>query len=372
MNESRLRLVLRGAVALAICSPALAASCGGSVAPVDDAGASSTSSSGGSSGSSSGSTSGSSSGSSSGSTSGSSSGSSSGSFDASLDCGAPAELPDANVCTYYVPVPCDFVWDGGGIASDQCRSLCDPADAGLSPVFFCNVLKLDNGQSVQCNTCVVGRLQDGYAIATTEAPNALTAHFAITAELEAASVHAFERLAAELEAHGAPATLSARARRAARDEIRHARVMRSFARRHGGHPVTPRRAPAPVRTLEEIARENAVEGCVRETYGAAVATFQAEHAADPELRAAMARIADDETRHAALGWDVAAWAREQLCRDANARVDREMGRAVDALARAVGRGAAPELSEAGLPDAGTSARIFGALRASLWSRGRGA
>jgi hypothetical protein len=41
------------------------------------------------------------------------------------------------------------------------------------------------------------------------------------------------------------------------------------------------------RSLESIAIENAVEGCVNETWAALVATLQAAHATDPELRAVM-------------------------------------------------------------------------------------
>src|SRR5258708_38720960 len=51
--------------------------------------------------------------------------------------------------------------------------------------------------------------------------------------MEAASVRAFQRLARELAAHGAPLELVREARRAARDEARHARVMTTLARRHG-------------------------------------------------------------------------------------------------------------------------------------------
>src|SRR5262249_32306722 len=50
------------------------------------------------------------------------------------------------------------------------------------------------------------------------------------AHLEAASVAAFERLAAELTALGAPLDLVEEARRAAGDEIRHAAVIGTLAR----------------------------------------------------------------------------------------------------------------------------------------------
>src|SRR5580693_1889069 len=60
------------------------------------------------------------------------------------------------------------------------------------------------------------------------------------AYLEAASVRAFDWLEDELSAHGAPERLQARARRAARDEVRYARAIapgegcaRAFARGDG-------------------------------------------------------------------------------------------------------------------------------------------
>ncbi len=71
------------------------------------------------------------------------------------------------------------------------------------------------------------------------------------------------------------------------------------------------RRPA-LRSLEALAVENAVEGCVRETMGALFAMHQAASAADPHVRATMVSIAPDETRHAALGWAVAEWALDSL------------------------------------------------------------
>ena len=56
-----------------------------------------------------------------------------------------------------------------------------------------------------------------------------------------------------------------------------------------------------VRMLVEVAMDNAAEGCVRETYGAAVAAFQGEWAQDRAVRRAMRAIADDEAEQASLG-----------------------------------------------------------------------
>jgi hypothetical protein len=84
-----------------------------------------------------------------------------------------------------------------------------------------------------------------------------------------------------------------------------------------------------VRSLEGIAVENAVEGCVREALGALLASWQAQAAADPLIRAAMKRIAVDETRHAALAFEVDAWVRGRLDASARARVEEARRQAVD-------------------------------------------
>ena len=127
------------------------------------------------------------------------------------------------------------------------------------------------------------------------------------ASLEAASIPAFETLARELEAHGAPRSLCRAARRAAADEVRHARMMTALARRHGARPAQLRTRPGCIRSLARISVENCVEGCVRETFGAMVAMWQAREAKDPELRRVFRVIARDEARHAALAFRVAGW-----------------------------------------------------------------
>jgi hypothetical protein len=162
-------------------------------------------------------------------------------------------------------------------------------------------------------TCVAGRRPEGLCpSAAVHRGATLGAYFADAARLEAASVHAFERLARELGALGAPESLIARAARSALDEIRHARVTGDLARRFGNEPTPANVAPWRARSALQIALENAVEGCVRETYGALVAHHQAQTALDPHVRAAMQQIAEDETRHAELSWHIAHWLEPQL------------------------------------------------------------
>ena len=167
--------------------------------------------------------------------------------------------------------------------------------------------------------------------------------------LEAASVDAFRHLRRELIAHGAPRRLVRAAERAARDEVRHARMTRALATRYGGEVIAPRVEPRPVRNLEAVAIENAVEGCVREAFGALIACFQAAAARDPVIRAAMARIARDETRHAALAFEVDAWLRGKLGGSARARVEAARDRALGELASNAVEAPAALRSTIGLP-----------------------
>jgi hypothetical protein len=123
-----------------------------------------------------------------------------------------------------------------------------------------------------------------------------------------------------------------------------------------------------VRSLEAIAAENAVEGVVRETFGAAVALWQAKHARDAEVRAALRRIADDECRHAELSWRVARWARTRLPREAHARIDAAARRGIGELRREVRCEVAPAVREhAGLPCARDAIRLLSMVGEQFWS-----
>jgi hypothetical protein len=214
----------------------------------------------------------------------------------------------------------------------QCRiasSECD--DSGVYPtsgpvMIECGTFKIGCGG--------VGRRPEGLVDPSREGARDLVAGWlAENAHLEAASIVAFDRLRGELEALGAPRRLVRAAARSARDEVRHARVMTKLARRRGAEPAPVRVRPrARRRSLEAFALENAVEGCVRETFGALVAVRQARAARDPELRAAMERIAEDETRHAALAWSIAKWIAPRLDAAGRARVAAAMRGALASLA----------------------------------------
>ena len=165
------------------------------------------------------------------------------------------------------------------------------------------------------------------------------------------------------------------------DEVRHARTTWRLARRYGGRPIEVRalrpatgdsratRLPrAEPRALEAIAAENAVEGCVGETFGALLAMHQAMRATDPGVRMAMRSIAVDETRHAALAWAVAKWMETKLSGEARARVREARRTAVATLRDELARGAPAKLvAYAGVPARDVALQMIDALTASLWA-----
>ncbi|HEU4533096.1 MAG TPA: ferritin-like domain-containing protein [Polyangiaceae bacterium] len=227
----------------------------------------------------------------------------------------------------------------------------------------------------ESNTCA-GRRPAGLVALGAGADDELVRYLEEQAYLEAASVEAFERLAGELASLGAPRSLVRRARRAKADEVRHHALLVEVGRRYDARFLAPapRVAPAGRRSLLAFALENAIEGCVRETWGALVAHHQARRASDPALRQACAIIADDETRHAELSWAIHAWAQRRLGEAERRELERAMARAADELAAGCGAAALGEGARAalGLPSAGRAQVLLARLHAALWPGERSA
>ena len=164
-----------------------------------------------------------------------------------LPCGLPAGVVPGSNCYLFIN-DCKKICPGFYF---NCHSVNDSCKDGKV------VPDAKGGIDIDCSICAkgVGRIPAGLAPArVARALSALGDWFAAAAHLEAASVHAFRRLHDELAAHGAPARLLRAARRAQRDEVRHARLTARMARRFGGHPVPPRVAPVPLRALEACGR----------------------------------------------------------------------------------------------------------------------
>ncbi len=221
--------------------------------------------------------------------------------------------------------------------------------------------------------CAIGRfpqeLLDGEGSGRLDATSdPLGAWFGEVARLESAAVGAFEELARELVHHGAPESLVEWARRSAREEVHHATLTASLARRFGGEPAPAHLGAMRIRSLEELALDNALEGLVRETYGAAVAHHQAQRAADESVRAVMEVVAEDESRHAAFSWALHGWLMERLEEPSRRRVRQALRRAVERFEASAARPIHPRLQrEAGMPGPAAARRILSALRREAWS-----
>jgi hypothetical protein len=130
--------------------------------------------------------------------------------------------------------------------------------------------------------------------------------------LEHASVAAFSRFVLELMGMGAPANLVAEAVAAASDEIEHAKLCFGMGRAFGSAAAGPGRfdltGVTPRSSLREVVASAVEEACCAETAGALLAARQLELADDPSVKSALARISEDEARHAELGWSFVTWA----------------------------------------------------------------
>jgi hypothetical protein len=304
-----------------------------------------------------------------------------------------AQAPDGGIeCGVFNQYSCGIpypIYDGGNDAgvvtlyddcffsTNDCPRLC-PGDLFFNCHIYGDVCdagvilqKSTDSMIVECASCPngVGRKPRGL-----EAPrarrcntNALGNYFANAAHLEAASVHAFRILRRELLSFGAPKNLVDAAKRAEHDEVRHTRITTRIARAHGAKPPKVRVRRGANRSLEAIATENAVEGCVRETFGALVAMWQAERASDADVAVAMKTIAVDETSHAQLAWSVAAWAEKRLDAKSRKRVNAAKTKAIRDLEKEISVEAHPDLiARAGLPSAAEQSRLLAALSENLF------
>jgi len=100
--------------------------------------------------------------------------------------------------------------------------------------------------------------------------------------------------------------------------------------------------------------------------GALVAHYQANAAESAEVRDAMRAIARDETAHASLSWDVAAWLEPRLSADERRQLDRARAEALAELAVSVAREPCRELTaSAGVPHAEAAGQLLAALASTL-------
>ncbi len=135
-------------------------------------------------------------------------------------------------------------------------------------------------------------------------------HWLAVALLEHASIASFARFMLEMLSLGAPPALLEDIIEATNDELSHTQLTLSLARRFGAPPLEPGPLPPaapPSTAIEDIARALVAEACVGETLSALELREASLHAADPQVRVTLCAIADDEMRHARLGWRSLQW-----------------------------------------------------------------
>ncbi len=145
-----------------------------------------------------------------------------------------------------------------------------------------------------------------------ETREALIDHFTFWALAEHASVASFGRFTLQLLSLGAPSHLVAASARAGADEIRHAELGFRFLEALG-HTAAP--GPLPIanaladgRTLESVFRLVVRESILGETLAAVEAAHVVPFIECAAFREELRALAEDEARHAELGFVFAAWA----------------------------------------------------------------
>jgi hypothetical protein len=267
-------------------------------------------------------------------------------------------------------------WCAPEACNAECQALCLAAnpfwDGGPAVVpDICQLEVVGTSLVAECQyyTTGCGRPPRGFvarrASACSASPGS-AARLAEMAQLEAASVGAFRALRSDLARLGAPKRLLCAVRLATRDEVRHARVVGRAAERFGARVPATRMGPMARRSLLQLAIENAEEGCVRETFGAALAAVQAERAGDRRVRRMMRAVARDELDHAALSWRIAEWLEARLDAQGRARVNEARVAALAMLESELARDQ-PGDDVLGLPDTRGARAVLAGLREALRS-----
>jgi hypothetical protein len=206
----------------------------------------------------------------------------------STDNTRAARAKTANACCYTWVIPCP-----GGRAF---------RDATGAPSVARTIDRTDWGTAI-------GAL--ALADVAPEERAALADHWTEEAAFEHASIASFAQLTLDLLSVGAPPDLLEAAQRATLDEIEHARITFALATAYGGKPVGPAALsalPGASRTLASIARSTFIDACVGESVASAALAESSRRASDPVLRDLLAKMAEDEERHAELAWRIVAWA----------------------------------------------------------------
>ena len=296
------------------------------------------------------------------------------------------------------------------LTAKQCLSLCKERFEGARVGNFSDLVKLDSFAASNCQTkdrpyssvvprgrypkpstlltCEVeytavhspytcprpvpGRKPDGLhfkndTAATQSSVNVLGQYLADMTAMETAAITAFYYLSRELEAYGAPVELIARSRQAVLEETRHSEMAALLAASFDAEMPDVSVNDFCLRSLYEIAMENAVEGCVNETFAAACGLWQSEYAQLDVFREVIAHITEEEMGHAGLSWEIHQWVMPQLSQSEQELICIAQAEAVENLIGEFKQESDPVVQQAfGLPTKDDAARLFVQLKESVW------
>lgn len=244
-----------------------------------------------------------------------------------------------------------------------------PASSTPSTLVSCQVEYTAIHSPYTCPKAVPGRMPNGLITDNEQAANqtSIARYLANMATMETAAITAFEYLVRELTAYGAPESLIAHAKQAVSEEKRHAEMAGLLAKAHGAKASPVQVEDFMLRSLYEIALENAVQGCVNETFAAACGLWQSEHATMPAFKQVIAHITDEEMGHAALSWDIHEWLMPQLTDSQQLRINKAQAEAIEAIVTDFKQKGDPAQQAAfGLPDETGANAIFAQLQSSVW------
>lgn len=247
-------------------------------------------------------------------------------------CKSDADCGDGFGCAAYVTSPgCGGTGFACQTAQDTCASNAD-CGANQSCTFSENRFQCADNNCVigrpflvegdERTACVVERgdwneqgLCPSLAGLTQEQRGVLAEHWTRIGLMEHASVAAFARFTMQLMALGAPPGLLTETQSAMADETRHARQAFALASAYAGVPVGPGALSMDGALgsvdLREVLHLTIHEGCIGETVAAIEAAEAAGRVQDPVVKGVLARITEEEGRHAALAWRTVQWVLER-------------------------------------------------------------
>jgi hypothetical protein len=248
-------------------------------------------------------------------------------------CRTDASCKAGALCTNYEAAPgCPSTRFACQMEADECAG-----DRDCGEGRYCAITQEGGARTCSSMICAVGRpflvagaerlagvssRQNGWSHALVADVDASrlppaeradkAAHWLQIARMEHASIAAFARFSLQLLALGAPPALVSESTAAMQDETEHAKIAFALASAYGGSPVGPSALPIDgaleVTSMAAVVRLVVREGCIGETLAAIAAREEASAEADATVALLLDRIAEDETRHAALAFRFVQWA----------------------------------------------------------------